>query len=258
MIKSNDFQKAIEFINKSNSILITTHSKPDGDACGSITALHEALTALGKKVKILLLSPLPKWYTFLFTEKVSILDQDIQPEEIMKGRFGKFDLVIVVDTNSYSQLPKFEQYLKQSDIPILVIDHHVTGDNLGTVELVDSKIAASALIVHDLFKYAKWPVTKNIAQALFLAVASDTGWFRFRNTDARVFQVCAELIKAGAKPEELYGKLNHNFSESRFRLMLRMLGRTSNKPVPLTKIPKTLSTKVNVFLRWKSSRFSSS
>jgi phosphoesterase RecJ-like protein len=223
MIENKDFQKAIELVNKSGSILITTHNKPDGDACGSVVAMQEALTALGKKVKILLLSPLPKWYEFLFAERVPILGQDIQLEELIQGRFGQFDLIIIIDTNSYSQLPKFEQYLKQSDIPVLVIDHHVTSDGLGTVELVEPEAAASALIVRDLLKYANWPITEKMAQALFVAVATDTGWFHFSNTDSRVFNSCAELIEAGANPTKLYHELYQNYSPSRFNLLTIML-----------------------------------
>jgi phosphoesterase RecJ-like protein len=223
MIEKNDFQKVIELIDKSGSILITTHNKPDGDACGSVAAMQEALTALGKNVKILLLSPVPKWYAFLFDEQVPILGHDVQLEELMQGQFGQFDLIIIVDTNSHSQLPKFEQYLKQNDKPVLVIDHHVTGDGLGTVELVEPEAAASALIVHDLLKYAKWPMTEKIAQALFLAVATDTGWFHFSNTDSKCFQSCAELIEAGANPTKLYHELFQNFSPSRFNLLTIML-----------------------------------
>jgi phosphoesterase RecJ-like protein len=218
-----DFQKAVEIIIKAESILITTHNKPDGDACGCLAAMNDALTALGKKVKLLFLSPVPKWYEFLFAEKVPVLGKDMQLDELIEGRFGQFDLIIIIDTNSYSQLPKFEQYLKQNDKPVLVIDHHVTGDGLGTVELVESKAAASALIVQDLLKYAKWPITERIAQALFLAVATDTGWFHFSNTNSNCFRSCAELIEAGANPTKLYHELYQNFSPSRFNLLTIML-----------------------------------
>jgi phosphoesterase RecJ-like protein len=218
-----DFQKAIDLINKSSDVLLTTHIRPDGDACGSVAAMHDALIALGKNVKLLFLSPVPKWYEFLFAMQVPVLGQDIQLEELIEGRFGEFDLIIIIDTNSYSQLLKLEQYLKQSDKPVLVIDHHVTSDSLGTVELVEQKAAASALIVQDLLKYAKWPITEKIAQALFLAVASDTGWFHFGNTDSLVFNSCAELIETGANPTEIYRDLYQNFSPQRFKLLAAML-----------------------------------
>jgi len=223
MVKSNDFKKAVELINKSGSILITTHSRPDGDACGCIAVMCDALAGLGKKVKSLMLSEVPEWYEFLFDEKVPLLGKDVQPEELMQGRFGEFDLIVIIDTNSYSQLPKFDEYLKGAGRPVLVIDHHETADSLGDVELVETDAAATALIVYDLLKYADWPVNEKMAEALFVAVATDTGWFQFGNTDSRVYRACAELIDAGAKPTKIYDNLYQNFSQSRFKLMAAML-----------------------------------
>ncbi len=223
MISDKDFQKAIELINKSDNVLITTHTRPDGDACGCIIAMSDALETLGKKTTALMLSPMPNWYEFLFAEKVPVLGEDIQPEELIEGRFGKFDLLIIVDTNSSSQLPKLDQYIKQADTPVLIIDHHATADGLGDIELVDSGAAATALIVYDFFSYAGWPITEKTAEALFVAVATDTGWFQFRNTDSRVYRTCAELIDAGAKPIEIHESIYQNFSQQRFNLMTTML-----------------------------------
>ena len=225
MANDFNFQDAIELINKSNNILITTHTKPDGDACGCVAAMCEALGALGKNVTPLLLSPVPQWYEFLFAEKPTILDEDIKLDELTAGRLGQFDLILIVDTNSRSQLPKFSDYLKQNNVPVLVLDHHETSDNLGDVELVDRDAAATGMIVLDLLKYAGWPVTGKIAESLFVAVATDTGWFRFSNTNSRVYQVCAELIEAGVKPSQIYGHLYLNFSHPRFRLMAGMLNK---------------------------------
>lgn len=223
MIKTDDFQKAVELINKSNNILITTHTKPDGDACGCVAAMCEALRALDKNVTPLLLSPVPQWYEFLFAEKSAVLDEDVQLNDLMAGRFGQFDLVLIVDTNSRSQLPKLNDYLKQNDAPILVLDHHETSDNLGDVELVDRDAAAAGLIVLDLLKYTGWPITNKIAEALFVALATDTGWFQFSNANSRVYRACAELIENGVKPAQIYDQLYLNFSYSRFRLMAGML-----------------------------------
>jgi phosphoesterase RecJ-like protein len=141
----------------------------------------------------------------------------------LAGRLGQFDLILIVDTNSQSQLAKFNDYLKQSDAPVLVLDHHETSDNLGDVELVNSDAAATGLIVLDLLKYASWPVTGAIAEALFVAVATDTGWFRFSNTNSRVFRTCAELVEADIKPTQIYDHLYLNFSYPRFKLMAGML-----------------------------------
>jgi phosphoesterase RecJ-like protein len=223
MVSSDDFQKAVDLINKSNSVLLTTHTRPDGDACGCIAAMHDTLTALGKKPKTILLSPIPEWYEFLFPEIPPILGRTLQLKELLEGHLGLFDLTIILDTNSNSQLPKFEEYLKQGDKPVLVIDHHVTKDGLGDVELIDSTAAATALIVLDFLKHANWPITENIARALFVALATDTGWFQFSNTDARVFRCSADLIDAGADPIQIYHDLYQNYSHARFKLMAAML-----------------------------------
>jgi phosphoesterase RecJ-like protein len=223
MLNSNDFQKAVELINKSGNILLTTHARPDGDACGSVVAMYDTLAALGKKAKLILLSEVPEWYEFLFTEKVTLLGEDIQLEELIQGRFCKPDLLIIIDTNSYNQLHKFAEFLKQNDKPVLVIDHHVTSDNLGDVELIDTSAAATALIVLDLLKHANWPITEKIALSLFVAVATDTGWFQFTNTDSRVYRSCADLIDAGVKPTRIYRDMYHNLSPQRFKLMATML-----------------------------------
>jgi phosphoesterase RecJ-like protein len=223
MIKNDDFQKAIELISKSNDILITSHTKPDGDACGCIAVMYDALRGVGKNVTPLLLSAVPQWYEFLFAEKPAVLGEDVQFDELTAGRLGQFDLILIVDTNSHSQLAKFNDYLKLNDAPILILDHHETSDGLGDVELVDSDAAATALIVLDLFKYANWPVTEKIAESLFVALATDTGWFQFSNTDSRVYRACAELIDAGVKPTKIYDHLYLNFSYPRFKLLAGML-----------------------------------
>ncbi len=223
MISSNDFQKVVELIDKSKNVLLTTHTRPDGDACGSVAALSDVLTALGKKVKPILLSPLPEWYEFLFAEKLPILGEDVSFEQLKQGQFCSMDLIIILDTNSYSQLPRIDQYLKRAGTPIVVIDHHVTADGVGDVELVDTTAAATSLIVFDLLRYANWPVTEKIAKALFVALATDTGWFQFNNTDSRVHRICGDLVDAGANPAEIYHDLYQNFSPQRFKLMTAML-----------------------------------
>jgi phosphoesterase RecJ-like protein len=222
-LSGNDFQQAVELINRSSSVLITTHTKGDGDAVGCCVALEETLIALGKKTQILFLSPLPAWYGFLIEHKVPVLGQDLSPEKLTAGELGNFDLIIIVDTNSFSQLPKFDNYLKQSDASVLVIDHHKTSDKLGDVEIVDSSAAAASSVVLDLLRFAHWPITPKIAQAIFTGITSDTGWFHFSNTDSRCYRDCAELTDAGAKPSHIYHNIFQSFTPQRFRLMTAML-----------------------------------
>jgi len=179
----------------------------------------------GKTVRPLFVSPIPEWYAFLFEEKVPVLGEDVQVEDLVSGRFGPVDLVVVLDTNSYSQLPGFEDYLKQSRPPVLVVDHHVTSDGLGRVEITDHTAAAAGLVLFEFLRPTGWPITAEIAEALFVAIATDTGWFHLRNTDSRVFRSCGALIDAGVEPNGLYHRLYQGFSPARFRLMVAMLNR---------------------------------
>jgi phosphoesterase RecJ-like protein len=223
-MKNNEaYQQAVELIEGSGNVLITTHTRPDGDACGCVAAMTEVLRGLGKTVRPLLLSPMPEWYGFLFEEKVPVLGADTQVEDLTSGTFGEVDLVVIIDTNSRSQLPRFEEVLRQCDVPVLVFDHHVTSDGLGQVEVTDTTAAAAGLVLFDFLEYAGWPITRKVADELFVAIATDTGWFHLRNTDSRVFRRCAELIDCGVEPDELYRKLYQTFSQARFKLMVAML-----------------------------------
>jgi len=216
MISKDGFQKAVELINQSTNVLVATHTRPDGDACGCVTAMRELLESAGKKAESVFLSEIPNWYKFLFDKPPKILGKDIQLEQL---RERNFDLIVLVDVNSDNQLPEFTGFLKQTDAAVLAIDHHQSNDGLGSVELIDSAAAATGLIILDLFEHAGWQITKSIATELFVAIATDTGWFRFRNTDRRVFAACSKLIEAGAEPPKLFKRLYLNLSPQRFRLM---------------------------------------
>ena len=223
MVTESEFCRAIELINNSRNVLITAHTRPDGDACGCVRAMCDMLTGLGKEVHPVFMSPLPEWYEFLFEQKVPILGNDVTKKQLHDGHYDECDLVIIVDTNSYVQLPGFDEWLKESQVKVLVIDHHVTSDGLGCVELVDTTAAATGEIVFDLIKYAGWRISAEVAEALFVALSTDSGWFRFKNADARIYRSAAELIELGANPSDIYRKMYQNFSPARMKLMVRML-----------------------------------
>ena len=223
MVNRDDFQRAADLITNSSNVLVTSHTRPDGDACGSVRAIYDSLLHLGKKAQIIFVSPLPQWYEFLFEEKVPILGNDITVEQLHADYYDQVDLVIIVDTNSYVQLPNFDEWLKETNKKVLVIDHHITGDGLGDMELIDTTAAAAGEIVFDLLKHASWPISSQVAEALFVALATDSGWFRFRNADGRIFRNAADLIDAGAVPSEIHKKMFQNFTFQRMKLMVRML-----------------------------------
>lgn len=222
MAPCDSFQKAVDFVNRAQRVLLTTHIRPDGDACGCIRALADVLEAQGKTAHILFMSPLASWYESLFDHKPPILGNDIKPENLAEA-YADVDLIVIADTDSRIQLPGFADWLSACGKPILVIDHHITGDHLGDVEIVDSAAAAAGEIVFDLIQYAGWPVTLRIAESIFIAVATDTGWFKYANTDSRIFQTAARLIEYGVHPTQVYQQMYQSFTPARLRLMTRML-----------------------------------
>jgi phosphoesterase RecJ-like protein len=215
-----DFQKAIDLIDKDKNILIVPHTRPDGDACGSAVALSELFLHLGKKTEIILLPELPQWYRFLFAKEPTFFSKDFTADKL-----NAFDLIVLVDVNSKSQLPGLAELLEHKTKPLLVIDHHATNDGLGDVEIVDTTASAAGLIIYDLIKAAKWPLTKNVAVPLFVAISTDTGWFRFSNTDSRTHRACADLLDIGVNSADIYHTLYQSFSVQRFKLMTIMLER---------------------------------
>ena len=223
MITANNFEKALELINKSTNCLLSGHIRPDGDSCGSMMAMSYALRKLGKKTNPILLSPLAKWYKFLFDGKVPLLGNDITIEELDAGKFDDCDLVIIVDTNSYVQLPGLADWLKKTDKPILVMDHHKTSDGIGNVELINTEAAATGEIVFDLFTHAGWEIDKKIAEALFVAIATDTGWFKFSNVEPSTYRDAATLIEKGVDPTNIFRRMYQNYTMQRMKLTTAMM-----------------------------------
>jgi len=223
MTNTKDYKPVWRLLDQAQKVLLTTHRNPDGDACGCLASMHRILTDMGKDAKILLLTEIPQWYNFLFDENPPVLNQDLTQPELLANKLIEPDLIMIFDTNSRSQLPGFCDYLQQNQKPVVVIDHHRTSDHLGDIELVDPDAAAAALILFDLIKFNRLQITPQIARALFVAIATDTGWLRFNNADSRAFYACAELVDLGADPAPLYRRLYENFSTTRFNLMVRML-----------------------------------
>jgi bifunctional oligoribonuclease and PAP phosphatase NrnA len=220
-----NFDQAIEQIESAQSILITTHVRPDGDAVGCVAALKRLIGLSAQRagrscnVQMLFLSYIPENYQFLLSEPPWILGTDIKPEQIEQGELDSFDLIVILDTSAPRQLPDLDTYLKRREKPILVIDHHLAGDDLGTCQLINTDAAATGEIIFDLAQHANWPIDKNIAAALFAAISTDTGWFRFSNTTAHTYEITSQLVTAGANPALLYRNLLESYPPERVRLL---------------------------------------
>ncbi len=199
--------------------MIVTHARPDGDALGSTVGLYRVLTELGRDVKIVLYEDVPPRYAFV-VEGVpySRWGKDINVADVEADR-----QIVIVDTSSWQQLEPVAPFLKGHPHKF-VIDHHKTRDRVSDIELIDENAPAAALIVWKICKAAGWPVSKEAAEALFVGLATDTGWFRFSNTNAEALAAAAEMTELGVNPAELYQRIYLSDPAARVRLLARVLG----------------------------------
>jgi phosphoesterase RecJ-like protein len=169
-------------------------------------------------------------YDFLVPKDCWYMGRDVTQEQVAAGKLDEFDLIVVVDTSSTRQLPGLGDYLqkrsskaKDTGLDVLVLDHHLVSDAIGSERVVDERAGATGQIIFELSVEAGWSLSKETAEALFVSIADDTGWFRFENCSARVLEIAGELVKAGVKPDKLYQRLYQNDSPARLRLRARAM-----------------------------------
>jgi phosphoesterase RecJ-like protein len=208
-----DWSPLVELVRKRQSFLLTTHVRPDGDGLGSMLALGETLRERGKQVRMVVASFLPDRYAFLDPQK------SVQVFEAPDDDHRKADVIIVLDTGTWNQLGSFGTFMAESKADKLVIDHHMTQDELGAKRLVDTSAEANGRLVHEAILALGAPITPRVANLLFVAVAMDTGWFRHSNTTAATFALADSLMRAGAKPELIYSHLFEENTLARLKLL---------------------------------------
>jgi phosphoesterase RecJ-like protein len=181
------FAAIAEEIRKSRTIAVLSHVRPDGDAIGSQLALTLSLSGLGKTVDAWNEDGLPQAFSFLSkSELVTLPPKDAKT----------FDLVIALDTATRDRLGTPLQAIKQADCWIN-IDHHASNPSYGALNYLDLTAPATGQIVFELIQEQGYPLNVEIAEALFVAISTDTGSFRYRNTSAHTFEIVAELVRQG-------------------------------------------------------------
>ncbi len=216
----DQYQAILDVLGRSRRVLVTTHVRPDGDALGSSAALVLGMRAKGIDAHVVLLSHLPTKYSFVFRE-LEISHTDVEkgwPESLS---LDAFDALVVVDTGTWSQLPALRERVEKWPRPKLVVDHHLTQENWADAKLVVTEAAAAGEIVAELLERWGVQLTEKIAKALFLAIASDTGWFQFSNTRPYTLRLAAKLMEAGVNTDQLYQLLYQNERAERVALQTR-------------------------------------
>ena len=216
---SVDWSPLVELVGKSKRVLLVTHMRPDGDGIGSQKAFALALRALGKEAVIVIPSPMPERYRFLDPEAEII--QFTPPGEALRV----CDAIVVMDTGTWNQLGRFGDFMKSQNVRKLVIDHHLTQDDLGAIRIVDTTAEATGRLTYEAIQALGGILTPAAATALFTALAMDTGWFRHSNTSAATFELASKLVEAGAQPAQLYPELFEKNTLGRQKLMGKVLER---------------------------------
>lgn len=207
-------------LKSAQSVAIFTHARPDPDAIGSQVGAGLMLSAMGKKVSIVCLPPIPEPLQFLL---------DMLPDSIVHFAASQADAIscdclLVVDTSARQQLEPATAFLESRAGQVLILDHHISGDLSHALLYRDTSAAACVQLVTELGTALGMTLTRAMATALLAGLVADTGWFRFDSVTPRTHEVAAQLLSAGASPSELWNRLMQSERKSKLVLLSRAVG----------------------------------
>ena len=218
-----EWQPLVDIIHAHQRFVITSHVRPDADAIGSEMGLCGILEQLGKEVRIINPSASPVHLAFLDpTSRIQKIGEGVTTEQACDT-----DVHLIVDTSAWQQLNDIRKTLETTQAKKVVIDHHLSSDHLGAELFKDTTAAAAGILVCELADALGVTPTIEQATALFAAIATDTGWFRFPNVDQRTIQRAAWLIGLGVQPHLVYRELYEKSSLSRLKLHGVVLARVA-------------------------------
>ncbi len=206
-------KQLIQQIKNSQCVLIASHVNPDGDAIGSLLALGLALEALNIKTTLYNESDLPAVYRFL--PRVNQIQNEI-------SRIHPYDAAIILDCSNLDRVGTAIELISQ--IPMVInIDHHVTNKRFGIRQLIDAKACATSELIYRLIKAMQIPISTDMATSIYTGIVTDTGSFRFSNTNAAAFEICTELVRLGVDPYYIARHLYGTYSLGRIKLLNQAL-----------------------------------
>ncbi len=203
----------IDQLKKSRNVLVTSHVQPDGDALGSLIAMGLALSACDKKITLYNEDELPKAFRFLPSANRIVHRLD---------SVDTFDTAVILDCGDLRRVG--EMALKINTIPTIInIDHHITNTGFGNFQIVDPSACATAEIIYRLIKEMKIPISRIMAFSIYTGIMTDTGSFRFSNTNQEAFSICEEMVGIGVDPTFVAGHVSVTYSLSRIKLLNMVL-----------------------------------
>ena len=179
---------------EANSIMLTVHVRPDGDAIGSMVAFYEALVAQGKTVYMVVDDVIPEKYSFL-----SYIDQ-IKDVTYFENHSVSVDMLMVLDASTYERIGRVGALFSA---PIFNIDHHISNSEFADHLYLKPDFAATGEIITDLCEQWNWPITESMGNALYMAIATDCGFFKFSNTTANTLKMASRCVALMLFPKRL-------------------------------------------------------
>ncbi|HEY1953246.1 MAG TPA: DHH family phosphoesterase [Gemmatimonadaceae bacterium] len=212
--RRESIERLAQELRAGRSVAISTHINADGDGCGSETALARLLGQLGIRSKIVNPTPWPDMYKFM-------LGTDVKDASDLGAKALKdADVLVVLDISDVKRLGVLAEAVRRLTIPKLVIDHHLPSDEPPSkLLLADTAACATGELIYDFATCLGLKITPDIARALYVALLTDTGGFRFSNTTARCLSIAGQLIASGVEPEEMYGRLYASMPVGRLHLL---------------------------------------
>ena len=210
-----DAIKTIELLKASKNVIILTHTNPDADAIGSSTALAYYLLNSCTKVQILISGEYPSNLNFLNHDN---LVSSFNPE-YHNHLFQECDLICALDFNDPTRIKEIMNLMIESKANKLIIDHHIKPKEFTDFQFIDTNACSTGELIWRIFRSdTNFNLDSKIATALYAAIMTDTGSFRFPKTTSEVHRIVANLIDAGADPVYVYDCVYNQFPLSATKL----------------------------------------
>ena len=220
--------------------VLTTHLNPDGDAIGSVVSLALFLQSLGKELRIVNHDRAPDNLAFIEVPEFPVEAYDPGRHDAC---LEAADRLILVDNSAPDRLGRMESPLARLADRTLCIDHHPARDAPWADNIVDVESCATAIMIYELTRACGWQPDRRAAEAIYVGLATDTGFFRFNSTNVRCHEVAAELLATGIGPARAYGEIYERNSVAFTRLLghaLTGLRTAADGAIVAVKIERTL------------------
>jgi phosphoesterase RecJ-like protein len=208
-----------QLISNANTILITCHKSPDGDAIGATLAWAEYLTSIGKEPTMIVPDQFPDFLTWMpNSQKIVRYDKHREKCDML---FKIADLIFCLDYNTPSRVDEMEQSLVSSPAKRVLIDHHLKPDVPAVLTISQPEACSTCELIFRIV----WQMggfeqqTKHFAVPVYCGMMTDTGGFLYNSTRCEIYFIISQLLTKHIDKDRIYRNVYHNYSEDRIRLM---------------------------------------